>query len=51
MLETEKAKGAWEIEKNKEGQSPTEATLAACKILLQRVDTGTHSLVGWTWKD
>lgn len=40
-----------EKEKNKEGQFPADATLAACKILLQPSDTGTHSLVGWTWKD
>lgn len=40
-----------EKEKNKEGQFPADATLAACKILLQPADTGTHSLVGWTWKD
>lgn len=38
------------IEKNKEGHSPADTTLIACKILLQPADAGTHSLVVWMWK-
>lgn len=40
-----------EIEKNKEGHSPADATFTACKILLQPADTGTHLVVVWMWKD
>lgn len=46
-----KSKGASKKEKNKEGQSLADATFAACKILLQPADTGTHSVMVWTWKD